>query len=169
MQKIRILGLLAGGVLLAACGGGDNEAREKKIEAEAAKHGVNADVELDEKGEVKSVAINNGLGGAVGNNLDLPAGFPADVPVADDWSVMASSAVPQDGFMLQATTGDNVDDTLAAIRASMTAAGWTEENADQPNAMMSRVGFGKGDRMTTFSLMSTGGPLTVQLVTMTRP
>ncbi|GJL91313.1 hypothetical protein [Hyphococcus sp.] len=157
-------------VLLAACGGGnDASTKEKEMEDYAAQHGVDADVELDDKGEVKSVTVNNGLGGAkVGSNLSLPDGFPGDVPVNADWSIMSTSPVPN-GFMLHATTSENAEDALASIRKAMTAQGWTEETSDQPNAMMSRIGFSKGDRMTTFNLMKVNPNLTVQLVTMQKP
>ena len=163
------LSIFAAASLLAACGGGGgDEAREIKMEAEAAKHGIDADVELDDKGEVKSVTVNNGMGAKVGKNLDLPADFPSDVPVSEGWSIMSTSPTPG-GFMVQATTGDSVEDTLAAIRKDMTAQGWTEESADQPNAMMSRIGFTKDDRLTSFNLMAVEPNLTVQLVTMKRP
>lgn len=162
--------ILGASALLAACGGGDNtSAKEKKIEEYAAKHGVDADVELDEKGEVKSVTVNNGLGAKVGNNLDLPADFPKDVHVSGDWSVMAISPAPQGGFMLNATTTSSVDDTLSAIREKMAANGWSVENEDQPNAMMNRIGFVKDDRLASFNLINTGAQLNVQLVTMKRP
>ena len=79
-QKMILAGMVT--MLLAACGGGsDNaESRERAIEKEAAKHGIDADVEVDEKGDVKKVEINRG-GSVVGQNVSLPDGFPEDVHV----------------------------------------------------------------------------------------
>lgn len=166
-----LLGAFAASLMLAACGGGSDEAREKKMEQEAAKHGIDADVELDDKGDVKSVRINNGLGGTVGQNLDLPDGFPSDVPVDGDWSVISTSSVPgqENGFMIQAMTEASIADLAEGVRAEMIGAGWTEANADQPTPQMSRLGFEKDERMTNFILMDAGGKTSVQVVTMKKP
>ncbi|WDI32220.1 hypothetical protein PUV54_03310 [Hyphococcus flavus] len=167
----RFAAIAAGAGLLAACGGGGEEAREKQIEDMAKRHGVNADVELDDKGEVASVKINNGMGGAtVGSNLSLPDNFPSDVSVDDNWSVMAISPAPGvDGFMVNAMTDDSVEETLSKLRSSLGAKGWTEEASDQPTPQMQRINFVKDDRMTNVNLISGGPQLTVQLVTMKKP
>ncbi len=155
-------------MLLAACGGG-NDAKEQKIEDYAAQHGVDADVELDAKGEVKSVTVNNGMGAMVGDNLDLPDGFPGDIHVSDNWSVMSTSRIPQSGFIVTAMTGASVEDTASEIREKMIANGWAVENEDQPNEMMTQMGFTKDNRVANFNLLNTGGRLNIQLSTMTRP
>lgn len=163
-------GVAACALMLGACGGGSEDAREKQIEDAAKRHGVDADVELDDKGEVASVKINNGMGATVGQNLDLPDNFPSDVPVDDDWSIMAISPAPGvDGFMVNAMTDDGVDETLEKLRNALGAQGWTEETADQPTPQMSRVNFVKDGRMTNVNLIDGGPQLTVQLVTMKKP
>lgn len=168
MLKMKLAFAAMAGLAISACGGGSDEAREKQIEAEAAKHGIDADVELDENGEVKSVTVNNGMGAVVGKNLSLPDGFPSDVPVPDSWSIMSTSPVPN-GFMVSAMTDGSTDDVFAALRKSLTAKGWTEETTDQPNPMMSRINFVKDDRMTNATLIAGGPQLTVQFVTMKKP
>lgn len=171
-MKTKILMTVIGAaMLLAACGGGSDEAREKKMEAEAAKHGIDADVELDDKGEVASVRINNGLGGTVGSNLDLPDGFPSDVPMDGAWSIISTSAVPgqQGGFMVQAMSDESIADLAEQAKQDMTAAGWSQTNADNPTPQMSRLGFEKDGRMTNYILMDAGEKTSVQVVTMKKP
>ena len=169
MKNAHVLMAAIGALTLAACGGGD-EAKEQQLEDYAAQHGVDADVELDEKGEVKSVTVNNANGARVGQDLSLPDGFPDDVHVSDNWSVMATSPVPQGGFMLNATTPESAEATLSAIRQAMLAKGWAVEAETQSGAMMTQIGFVKDDRLASFNLMDTGGAaLNVQLVTMKKP
>ncbi len=171
MKTKTVLTVLSAAMLLAACGGGSEEAREKKIEAEAAKHGVEADVELDDKGDVASVRINNGLGATVGSNLNLPDGFPSDVPMDGGWSIISTSAVPgqQDGFMVQAMSEESIADLAEQAKRDMTAAGWSETSADNPTPQMSRLGFEKDGRMTNYILMDAGEKTSVQVVTMKKP
>lgn len=164
-----ILAPVLAAVLLTACGGGDDSAaREAQMEEMAQKYGVNADVSLDDSGEVTSVTINNANGAQLGKNLELPADFPADVPVAPDWAIMAISPAPG-GFMVQAVTDAAVEDALALARTQLTSHGWTETGAAQTSPVMQQVGFSKGDRITNINLMDTGEMRTVQLVTMQPP
>lgn len=167
--KTELLAAVGAVLLLTSCGGGDsNDSREQQMEAMAKKHGVDADVSLDEKGEVKSVTINTANGTQVGKNLQLPDGFPADVPMAPDWDIMSVSPTPG-GFMVQAMTDASANEVLAAARTQLTAQGWTETGLQQSSPVMTQVGFAKEDRMTNLNLMDAGDMRTVQLVTMTRP
>ncbi len=156
-------------LLIASCGGGDKESQEKKMEAEAAKHGFDADVELNDDGDVEKVKIKT-LGGAeVGQNLDLPADFPKDVALSSDWSIMAVSPAPQGGYMVQAMASETSDEIVAKAREAMTADGWTEESYDQPTPQMTRLGFVKDNRLTSYNLMLNGDTIMVQLVTIEKP
>lgn len=152
-----------------ACGGSaDSDKREAEIEAYAAAHGVNADVDVDASGEVSNVTIKQG-GGTIGNDLDLPDDFPADVKLPSDWAVQSLSPVPN-GFMLTGMVDDDVEGVSAAIREALTTEGWTETAADAPSPIMSRINFEKGTRMTNVNIMNTGGEkLSVQLMTMEKP
>ena len=161
--------LLSAALLLVSCGGGDNDSREAQMEAMAKKHGIDADVSLDEDGEVASVVIEQGYGGArVGTNLELPDGFPDDVPVSSDWTIMAVSPTPG-GYMINGSTERTVDEALAAVRQQLTAEGWTETGFSNSNSVMTQVGFSKDERITNINLMDTGANRSVQLVTMQKP
>lgn len=165
-MDLRYLGVAAF-FMLGACGGG-NDAREAQMEREAARHGVDADVELNDKGEVEKVEIK-GLGGAsVGSNLDLPADFPEDVPVPSGWSIMATTPAPG-GYMVQALSGDGAQGIMDAMRASLTDQGWTETSADSPTPQMQRLGFTKDDRMTNVVITENGDTHAVQIITMKTP
>ncbi|MGF1543774.1 MAG: hypothetical protein ACFB00_04625 [Parvularculaceae bacterium] len=151
---------------LVASGGGSTEDRERELEREAAKHGLDADVELDDRGEVRSVEVKRS-GQRIGQNLSLPDEFPSDVAVSDAWSVMHTTPAPQGGYMIQATTPDAVDAILAETRAAMAADGWSETAFDQPTPQMTSLGFDKDDRLTRVTIIDAGdGQRSVQLVTM---
>jgi hypothetical protein len=162
------LAMSAAMLFLVACGGSEQEQREEQIEAMARKHGIDADVAVDEAGEVTAVAINNANGTQIGKNLKLPDGFPADVPVPEEWTIMAVSPM-QGGYMLNSTSSRPVEDSLAEIRQSLTAEGWAETGFAQPAPMMTQISFAKDDRITNLNLMDTGASRNVQLVTMPRP
>ncbi|MEQ9505949.1 MAG: hypothetical protein RLO80_06725 [Hyphomonas sp.] len=158
-------------IALAACGAGDSGAdkREADIEAYAKTHGVDADVEVDASGEVSSVTIKQG-GGTVGNNLDLPDGFPADVKLPASWTIQSSSPVPPSGFMLTGMVEDTVEGVASAVRETLTAEGWNETAYDASTPVMTRIAFEKDTRMTNISVMDTGGEkLSVQILTMEKP
>jgi hypothetical protein len=154
--------------LLVACGGNDDDSRERQIEQAAKEHGLDADVTMGADGEVSNVVINNANGAQIGKDLKLPSGFPEDVVLPDTWTIMASSPTPG-GFMLNGTTETTVDEAVAEARQLLTDEGWAEIGFAQPNAMMTQVGFEKDDRMTNLNFMDTGATKNVQLVTMKKP
>ncbi len=159
---------LCAALLLAACGGDNAETREAKMEKEAKKHGIDADVSLDDDGNVETVEIKTGSG-TVGRNLNLPDGFPSDVVLADSWQIM-SVAPAAGGYMVQALSSDSVDAVVSEIRSSFTDNGWTEVAFEQTAPNMSRIGFEKDDRMTNANIINSGGPqLAVQILTMKKP
>tara|TARA_R110001592_G_scaffold363393_1_gene687304 strand:+ start:156649 stop:157155 length:507 start_codon:yes stop_codon:yes gene_type:complete len=164
--KTGLLAAILAAMLLAGCGSDDNDSREQQIEAMARKHGVNADVSLDARGEVQSVTINSANGAQIGKNLQLPEDFPSDVPMAPDWAVMSISPAPG-GFMVHAMTDVSAAEALAATREQLTSEGWVETGFAQTNTAMAQIRFAKGDRITNVNLMDTGAQRTVQLLTMT--
>lgn len=164
--------LVSAAALLVACGGDpSNEAKEKQLEDTAKKYGVNADVELDKDGDVKTVAIDNGLGGQYGQGLDLPAGFPADVAMPAGANILAATKVPgqKDGFSVQALATDDADTIVSTLTTGMESEGWTKIASDQPTPQMQRIGFEKDDRMANFVITANGETNMVQVVTMAKP
>lgn len=155
-------------LMLVACGGNDNDAREKQMEEMARDHGIDADVSMDEDGEVSSVTIKGMGNSQVGTNLKLPEGFPEDVPIADDWSIIAVTPAPG-GYSVSAMTDSSIEEALDAARDLLASEGWTETRAAQNNPMMVQAGFSKDQRMTNLNLIDTGDNRTIQLITMQRP
>ncbi len=165
LRNIALVGAIA---LLSACGG-ESENREAAIEKEAKKYGIDADVTVDEKGDVKTVAIKRG-NAVVGQHLSVPAEFPDDIKLPANWNMIASAPVPNlNGFSVQALSEDDAETILTNLRGSMSADGWTETVADQPTPQMSRINFEKDDRMANFNIIANGDTNAVQLMTMSKP
>lgn len=156
-------------LLLAACGNNSDSAREQQMEDMAAQYGIDADVELGADGEVASVEINGPGGGRVGNNLALSGDFPDDVFVSPDWNIMSSNAMPTGAQMVQAMSDAAPEALVESIRGSMTAGGWSETAAENPVPTMSQIGFEKGARIASYSIISAGEQRTVQITTMDLP
>lgn len=158
-------------VSLGACGGpSGDEARERQMEEYAARYGVDADIEIDDRGEV-STTINTAGGGQVGTNLNLPAGFPDDVPVYSELKIYSATPTPGQlqGFMIQAQTESAASDIVAFYTREMAANGWTQSESQPAAASMERLSFTKDDRTTAVVIMDTGASKTVQLSTMVMP
>ena len=167
-RKLRLTALIGVAALLSACGG-DSDSREAAIEKEAKKHGVDADVSVDKNGDVETIAIKSG-NTVVGQNLNLPEGFPGDIRLPSDWNMIASAPVPNlSGFSVQALSEDDADTIVSSLRKTMTGDGWTETAADAPTPQMSRINFEKGDRMANFNIIANGDTNAVQLMTMKKP
>ena len=158
-------------MLVAACGGSQSEqAREDAIEDLAAQYGVDADVELDEDGNVEQLTIDRSVGGMqaqLGQNLDLPADFPADVPIYPGLSIHSVSAVPQ-GHMVQGTTEDDRQAVVDFLRERLLADGWTEAESNEVGPML-QMRFEKGSRITGIMLMPGNPGVVVQLSALTLP
>lgn len=167
-NKLRLTALIGVTALLSACGG-DTDSREAAIEKEAKKHGVDADVTVDKNGDLETVAIKHG-NAVVGQQLNLPDGFPAEIQLPSDWNMIASSPVPNiDGFSVQALSEDDADTIVSTLRAALSADGWTETEADAPTPQMNRINFEKDDRMANFNIIANGETNAIQLMTMKRP
>ncbi|MCR9262199.1 MAG: hypothetical protein NXH95_20990 [Pseudomonadaceae bacterium] len=152
--------------LLAACGGGEHADREAEMEAQASRLGIDADVTLDDSGEVESVQVNSQFG-AVGQNLKLPGDFPADIPIDANWNIMSVAQVPPSGHMVQAMADGNVDALVTKLRGKFTEQGWQEGSFNQPVATMTTLGFEKGSRMVNVNITDSGAAqLSVQVLAM---
>ncbi len=156
-------------LLTAGCGGGQSEeAREQAMEDAAAEQGIDADVELDDDGNVESLAIDQGMGamqGQVGINLELPEGFPEDVPLYPGLSIHAANAMPQ-GHMVQASTEDDRQEVIDFFKERLTAEGWTEAESNEAGQML-QMRFTKGQRVTGITIMPGNPGHIVQISSMT--
>jgi hypothetical protein len=139
------------------------------MEDQARRYGINADVTLDEQGGVNQVSVD-GVGGAkAGQNLDLPAGFPEDVPLGNGWNIVGVSPAPLGGFMIQAMTTGAIAEVAAGTSGRLIAAGWTQTAATQLTPQMIQLDFEKGSRIANVNLIDAGQQITVQLATMQKP
>ena len=168
MPVLKWAAVAALAVFAASCGGGGDESRERQMENELKKRGIDADVELNNEGGAETVEITRG-DQRVGNDLALPADFPDDVAVSDDWAVIHTGPAPQGGYMLQATAPKDRDGLLAMLRKEMTGDGWTEAGFAEPAPQMTQIGFEKDGRMANYNLIDNGETFMVQLVTMVKP
>ena len=170
---VRPLALLAATMmtagLLAACDDDQSkQAREKELEDYAAKHGVVADVKINQDGSVKSVAIERNIGGTksqAGKNLEVPADFPGDVPLYPGLELHAANTMPQ-GHMIQGNTADDPETVAVAVTAGMAAQGWTADQSQRSGPMISLT-FKKDNRTTGFTLLPGAAGTTVQITTLT--
>ncbi|MEM8935410.1 MAG: hypothetical protein AAGC77_03290 [Pseudomonadota bacterium] len=170
MRNLKIsMMMLATGALLVACGGGDDsaDALEKQMEQQAARAGIDADVKVDNDGDVESIEINRG-GSTVGQNIGLPADFPIDIELPSDWNIIAVTPVPGlDGHSLQALSSDDGETIISEVRQSMTENGWTEIPGDA--SPLARAGFEKDGRIANFAVTPNGATNAVQFTTMKKP
>ena len=136
----RLLGLvgalaLAGG--LAACGGGDSGAQETtkpKASASASSdddggsttiEGDGGSVTVDEDDGTVTVEGEDGSATFSGEGTDLPASWPAAVPVVDGTIIFASTSTSngQETFSASVERDDSVADLYAAVRDALQGAG----------------------------------------------
>ncbi len=151
--------------MLAGCGqSGSSETRERELENYAAQYGVNADVTVDENGEVSSVTVNSPSGGVAGSNLELPSGFPADVVLHPSENIYSVTPVPGGGYSIAALSDASIADLSAWHRREMQQRGWSEQpGGGGPLAFM------KNGRLASINFTPNGDSVAVQIMTMTIP
>jgi ABC-type Fe3+-hydroxamate transport system substrate-binding protein len=106
---------------LAACGGMAEQAAEKAAEAAV---GGNVDVDTD-NGNV-TITDESGKAITVGENVELPADWPSEVPANDSGSLNAAAVEP-DGTSsaLWTIDGGTAADAVAAYGKTLESAGFT--------------------------------------------
>ena len=156
--------ILALGYLAACSQPGSSETRESDLENYAAQYGVDADITVDENGEVSSMTMNSPGGGQVGNNLDLPAGFPDDIVLHPLENVYAVNQLPGGGYAISALSSESIEDLSAWHRAEMQQRGWTEQNGGT-----GQLAFMKDGRIANVNFIANGDGVAVQIMTMTMP
>lgn len=157
--------ILALGYLAGCSQPGSSDSRERELENYAAQHGIDADVTLDESGEVRSVTVNSAGGGTAGSNLELPADFPEDVVLHPSESVYSINPIPGGGHAISALSDNSIEDLSAWHRNEMLERGWTE----QPGGAGSSLSFMKSGRLASINFIPNGDGVAVQIMTMPMP
>lgn len=128
MKKIMVLSfVLAIPLLLAGCALTDNLAEKatEKVAEKAIETVTNAEVDLGE-GEI-SITGEDGESMSLGEDLEVPEDFPADVPVYGDATISSVSSV-NESFYLGLTTDDDYDDIKDFYEKQLEKKGWTIDN-----------------------------------------
>lgn len=162
------IALLAAAIAgLAACGGAneDTASRERQMEQAAADHGLDIDVEIDDRGGDEQVVIRglgHGGGTQVGRNLDVPDDFPEDVPVYPGLNIHAAGKAGP-GYSLQGQSADAADEIARFYEQQMAEQGWQPggETAAGPGMRMLR--FTQEQRTAGVTLIGGDTATTVQL------
>lgn len=160
-----IAGLACAALALTGCGGQEtaDDAAERTIEQEAARQGSQVDVDIDTDAETMAIEGTNedgeqfsmNISGAgdgeftfesgsqqvvAGGRVELPAGFPEDVPVAPGTQLQMASADAGEGtFAVTGMTTDSLTEAAAFYDAQAQANGWTlATNVDTGDQMKIR-------------------------------
>jgi len=161
-------------LLLAGCGQSepDADARARQMEEMAAERGIDLDVSIDAESGEEKIVIDRSAGGmqaTVGKNLDLPAGFPDDVPVIPGISIHSANETPV-GFMVQGTTEHSAEQITDYYAKQLSKLGWEPAEPQPAAGPVSRSGFTKGNRDASIMVMESGAAQnTLQLSVITTP
>ena len=130
-----------------------------KVAEEAAESATGVEVEADD-GSV-SVETEDGSVTVDEEGVELPAGFPSEVPVYDGTITTAWEDAEAGGYQLAISTKDSVPDVIDWYKGKLTDAGWTisASSADDTSGMISAsnasfdlyLGAGGGDGTTDIS------------------
>ncbi len=123
-----------------------------------------ADVAGDGGGEM--VVTDRNVGGVrsqAGANLDLPDGFPGDIPVPDSLNIYGANALPGMGFSVAATSMDSASTIARFYQDEMAGLGWTEVSQGDPSAATQVLRFEKDGRIATVNLMPNNGGTAVAI------
>ncbi len=148
--------LLLFAVTLALACGGD----EKTIETEEGTFTIETD-----DGGVRISGEEEGVGevtGLFGENAKIPDGFPKDVPVYPDATVVAGMAAGEGG-MVTLQTGDDPDEIVAFYREELKSEGWSLEG--EMNLGGQRIlPIEKGGRSGAVQISREGGDTTILII-----
>lgn len=114
---------------LSACGGDDSNAQEAAVEEiiEQASGG-SVDIEIDEDGNVANIETEDGSLN-IGSG-ELPAEWPADVPVYEGGQIMTNQSMESNGerfLIVGYQTTEPAGDAVAGFKSALVAAGFTIE------------------------------------------
>lgn len=121
------ISLLAAVGTLSACGGDDKGTQEAAVEEiiEQASGG-SVDIEIDEDGNVANIETEDGSLN-IGSG-ELPAEWPADVPVYEGGQITSTQSMESNGeqfVIVGYQTTEAAGDAVAGFKAALVAAGFT--------------------------------------------
>jgi len=178
MNRLCTMGMLtsvivaAGAASFTGCGSAAEKASEKAaeeaIERNAASQGMKADVDIKDGGAAMTFQAdteNGAVSVETGENVQLPKGFPEDVPTYPGMTVkMAQSAEQKGSFNVVASTSDSVESVVKKLQEKAEAAGWTQQ-ASYGAAQMKSLSYTKADRKLSIVVSGAGTETNITLTT----
>lgn len=167
-------------VMVAGCG---EKAAEKAMETAVTAQGGSADVDIegesmqitakDEDGKTMTMNVdgdnaaftaNDGAVSVnVGENVELPAGMPKDVPLYPGMRVVTSiEDTSENAVNISATTEDSIDKVTQYYKKEAAAHGWTEQMA-QSMGEMQMLNYTKAGRLLNVMVVAADGQTGIQL------
>ena len=104
-----------------------------------------------------------GVRSQAGANLDLPDGFPDDIPVHDSLNIYGANAIPGMGFSVTAISPESASNIARFYRDEMGGLGWTEVSGSDQPATTQVLRFEKEGRIATINLMPNNGGTAVAI------
>jgi hypothetical protein len=145
---------LALALALSACGKSQEKAAETLAEeALEANSGQKVDVDIEDDGQTVTIQTEEGtIKQTSGDNVALPAEFPTDIALPDDYKLMSVMTMgPVTSVVMEVPQSPS--DLFATFKSKQADQGWKETLAMQ-GTDGSMLGFEKGDRSMLVNLSS---------------
>ncbi len=143
---------LALALVLSACGKSEEKAAETLAEqALEANSGQDVDVDIGDDGQTVTIQTEQGtLKQSSGENVALPADFPADIALPDGYKVMSVMTMgPVTSVVMEVP--DPPADVFTDFKSGQSGHGW-KETLSMQGTDGSMLGFEKGDRSLLLNL-----------------
>jgi hypothetical protein len=139
-------------VSVAGCKKIAEEAIEGAIESQAARQGSEANVEIDDESFSMQVQGKDGQQTLqIGEDTKLPEGFPEDVPLYPDWTIVVAHTQAGDSiFMIQAQSADPLPQVAEFFTEKVPQNGWEEKSNTSQGEKMKILQYAKDDRTLNF-------------------
>lgn len=156
-----LIAALALALVLSACGRSEEKAAEMLAEeALEANSGQDVDVDIEDDGQTVTIQTEQGtIKQSSGDNVALPADFPQDITLPDDYKVMSVMTMgPVTSVVMEVPESPAA--VFAAIKSDEAGQGW-KETLSMQGADGSMLGFEKGNRSLLVNLgkSETGGTM----------
>lgn len=149
-----LIAAMALALVLSACGKSSDQAAEalaeKALEANSGQD-VDVDMDIDDDSQTITIETEQGtLKQSSGENVSLPADFPADVALPPDYRVMSVMTMGPVTSVVMEVPG-MPSGVFDAVKSGQAAQGW-KETLSMQGADGSMLGFEKGDRSLLLNL-----------------